>query len=101
MLPLRRSDLDKLEAKPLAKWTLEKNEPPHVKASDRVSFDKTKQYDNSKKVTRNNRVYYSPNDPQACLATNRNGEPSQQGFSALLLGQYGRGLCRFGGPITM
>ncbi|WP_157816128.1 transposase [Spirosoma pollinicola] len=66
------ASLDKLEAKPLAKWTLEKNEQLQVEASDRVSFDKTKQYINPKKVTRNNRVYYSPNDPQACLATKPN-----------------------------
>jgi hypothetical protein len=66
------ASLDKLEAKLLAKWTLEKNEQPLVDASDRVSFDKTKQYINPKKVTRNNRVYYSPNDPQACLATKPN-----------------------------
>ena len=36
------ASLDKLEAKPLAKWTLEKNEQQRVDASDRVSFDKTK-----------------------------------------------------------
>ncbi|WP_338877286.1 IS1182 family transposase (plasmid) [Spirosoma sp. SC4-14] len=66
------ASLDKLEAKPLAKWTLEKNEQPLVDASDRLSFDKTNQYVNPKKVTRNNRVYYSPNDPQACLATKPN-----------------------------
>ena len=66
------ASLDKLEAKPLAKWTLEKNEQPLVEASDRVAFAKTKQYINPKKVTRNNRVYYNHNDPQACLATKPN-----------------------------
>lgn len=66
------ASLDKLEAKPLAKWTLEKNEQPPAQVSDRVSFNKAKQYVNPKKVTRNNRVYYSPNDPQACLATKPN-----------------------------
>ena len=90
------ASLDKLEAKPLAKWTLEKNEQPRVDAPDRVSFDKTKQYVNPKKVTRNNRVYYSPNDPQAYLATKPQRRPGQQGFSALLLVQYVCGLCRFG-----
>ena len=66
------ASLDKLEAKPLAKWTLVKNEQQRVDRSDRVSFDKNKQYVNPNKVTRNNRVYYSPNDPQACLATKPN-----------------------------
>jgi hypothetical protein len=66
------ASLDKLEAKPLAKWRLKKNEQPLIEDSDRVSFDRTKQYINPKKVTRNNRVYYSPNDPQACLATKPN-----------------------------
>jgi transposase len=66
------ASIDKLEAKPLAKWALEKNEQQLVDASDRVSFDKTKQYLNPKKVTHNNRVFFSPNDPQACLATKPN-----------------------------
>ena len=66
------ASLDKLEAKPLAKWTLVKNEQQLTQVPDRVSFNKAKQYVNPKKVTRNNRVYYSPNDPQACLATKTN-----------------------------
>ncbi|AUD03472.1 hypothetical protein [Spirosoma pollinicola] len=66
------ASVDKLEAKPLAKWTLEKNEQPRAQVPDRVSFTKEKQYVNPKKVTRNNRVYYNPNDPQACLATKPN-----------------------------
>jgi transposase len=66
------ASFDKLEAKPLAKWTLERNEQQIQPAPDRVSFNKANQYVNPKKVTRNNRVYYRPNDPQACLATKPN-----------------------------
>jgi transposase len=55
-----------------ASWTLERNEQQIQPAPDRVSFNKANQYVNPKKVTRNNRVYYSPNDPQACLVTKPN-----------------------------
>lgn len=68
------ASLDTLEAKKLANWTLDVNQQVTQQTPETVTFVKANQFFNPKRITRNNRIYRSPTDPQSRLAT-KPGKP--------------------------